>query len=59
MNFLVYVSFFYSPLLYKRVSLMYFYGYLYSMFIPTRFILCNKVTEILIVSHDLFRIHGK
>lgn len=31
---------------------------LYSMFIPTRFILCNKLTEILIVSHGLFSIYG-
>lgn len=53
---------FYPPLLYKRVSqdlVMYFFmDILYSVFISTRFVLCNKLTEILIVSHGLFSIHG-
>lgn len=39
-------------------TFMYFFmDILYSMFIPTRFVLCNKLTEILIVSHG-FSIHG-
>lgn len=53
---------FYPLLLYKRVSqdprYVFLMDILYSMFIPTRFILCNKLTEILIVSHGLFSIHS-
>lgn len=41
----------------KTFVMYFFMDILYSMFIPTRFVLCNKLTEILIVSHG-FSIHG-
>lgn len=42
----------------KTLLLCIFMDILYSMFIPTRFILCNKLTEMVRVSYDLFSIHG-
>lgn len=48
----------YIKLFLKTLLLCIFMDILYSMFIPARFILCNKLTEMVIVSHALFSVHG-